>query len=227
MSNTVSIHQPDYLPWAGFFDKIHKSDIFIIFDTAQFNRRVYQHRNRIKTDSNNSWTYLTIPVEKMQKPINELLIQKNNWKKKHINYIIQYYSKSKYFSNYIGFFKEYYEKENEFLSDFNLGLINYICKCLNIKTKIILASELDIDYVNLKATDVNIAMLKAVGAQSYISGSFGKKYLDSKKFRDANISLSFQDFQQKEYHQLYGGFVPNLSIIDMLFNLGPETINYI
>ena len=98
---------------------------------------------------------------------------------------------------------------------------------MNIKTKIILASELDIDYVNLKGTDVNIAMLKAVNAQSYISGLFGKNYLDSKKFLDAQISLSFQDYQAKEYHQLYGDFVPNLSIIDMLFNLGPDTINYI
>ena len=103
----VSIHQPDYLPWAGFFDKIKKSDIFIIFDTAQFNKRVYQHRNRIKTDAKNSWTYLTIPVEKSQKPLNELQILKSNWQKKHINYMIQYYSKSIFFNKYIEIFKEY------------------------------------------------------------------------------------------------------------------------
>ena len=98
---------------------------------------------------------------------------------------------------------------------------------MQINTEIVLASKLDVDYSSIKSTDVNIAMLEAVGAQSYISGSFGKNYLDHKKFIDSNISLSFQDYKQNKYYQLYGDFVPNLSIIDMLFNLGPHTINHI
>lgn len=223
----VTIHQPDYLPWLGYFDKMKRTDLFVFLDCAQYSKNGFHNRNKIKTGQ--GWAYLTIPVSRDQysKNINQVVLpQDNSWKEKHWKSISISYSNASYFKEYQDFFKNIYQKDFEFLADFNIEIIKYLKEKFAFQNKFIRESELKINK-ELKGTERLLAILKELGADYYLSGPSGKNYLDLSLFEKQRIEVEFQDYHQPEYPQLFGEFIPGLSVIDLLFNCGPEAVEII
>lgn len=214
----VTIHQLNYLPWLGLFDKINKSDTFVMLDDVQYAKNEMMNRNKIRTS--NGWCYLTIPIEKKyyRKPfINVKLPKDNIWKKKHWRSIEINYAKALFFSSYSDFFKKLYQKKHETLLELNHEIIMHIIRELKIDIEIVKSSDLKYNR-SLKKTDLLLDILSVVNADCYLSGVGGRDYLEISKFK--KIKLEFQNFKHPTYQQVYKGFIPNLSAIDFLFNTG-------
>ena len=215
----VSIHQPNYLPYIGFFQKMALSDVFVILDTVQFSCDSFTQRTRIRTKDGSMW--LTIPIEKKHyfKPINMVPLPENDtWLKKHKLSIIANYSKCNYFDDSFvnGYYSDYTRSTN--LQEFNESGISYLKKKLGIRTEIVRVSELDIKP-DLKSTELLINILETLGADIYISGLGGKKYMDESHFSMRNIGLKYLEFKPFQYPQRWKGFEPYISTLDLVFNL--------
>jgi len=222
----IAIHQPNYLPWIGFFDKISKSDIFVIYDTAQYVKKSVCNKNFIKGPSGK--LPLIVPVkisEGWDKPINEMRIDNSqNWALKHFKTLQMCYNKSPYFKEfYYEFFDFVYNKKWEFLGELNIFLIKELLKFLDIKTKVFLASDIN---VKGKGSEYNLNVCKAFNATIYLSGIGAKQYNDPTSFEENGIKLMYNEFKPFVYPQLFGEFIPYLSICDLLFNIGPESKKY-
>jgi len=219
----VAIHQPHYLPWLGYFDKMDQVDSFVLLDTVQFKKNEWQNRNRIKTAT--GWQYLTVPVlHRFPQRICEVRI--NNavpWSRKHLQALISNYNGTPFFDLYIPFFQEVYRREWTLLLDLNLTVLAYLVEALGIRTKLVLASSLPLPERE-GTTERLIAICQALGAETYLSGLGGKGYLDLERFEEAGIRVLFQAFQCPRYPQRFGSFEPNLSIVDLLFNCSEESL---
>jgi len=217
---TIAIHQPNYLPYIGFFHKILISDIFIIYDDAQYSRKDFHRRNRIKINSKQKWLSVPLIGSSFNK-INEMRINNNiEWQKEHWKFINISYEKSSYFPEIIDAFYDIYHKEYKYLIDINMDLIFKLMDILDLdNNKIVFSSKM-----NLKKTKVDrlIEMIKKKEGTTYFSGIGGKNYIDETLFLENNINLIYQKFDHPIYKQIKGDFIPNLSIIDMLFNCGEE-----
>lgn len=221
----VACHQLHYLPWLRYFHKIANADIFVVLDNIQFNKNGWQNRNKIKNA--NGWMYLTVPIiHKYQQKIDEVMINNNkNWGKKHWHALKTNYSKAKYFNMHAEFFYKIYEKHWTKLADINYEILFYLLKSLKIDTKIIKSSELK----NIEGEDTLrlINICKMLGADSYLSGAYALEvYLDADLFQKHGIKLLLQDWHCPGYKQLFpkSGFIPDLSIIDLLFNEGENSL---
>jgi hypothetical protein len=219
----VSIHQPQYLPWLGYFDKIARCDVFIFLDNVQFKKNEWQNRNKIKTDQ--KWQWLSVPViHRFGQRINEVEINDTvRWGKKHLQALATNYSKAPFFKEHLDFFVKTYGQEWERLLDINLHLIRYLVKALNISNKEFrLASE----YQSREGpTERLVDLCKLVGADVYLSGQDGARYLDLNEFKKEGIQVIFQSYKHPTYPQLFGEFEPYLSVVDLLFNCGPESLS--
>ncbi len=234
----VSCHQPNYIPHLGFFDKMKKSDVFVIYDTVQFSDGFYVHRNRVRT--NTSWTWLTIPVERHQAPINTIAIKNDArisrlpWNEYHWRVISHSYQKTPYFEKYKNEFAPLYARRFEKLSVFNAEIIKAIARIAGLKTKIVLLSELGVvsdDASERLALATEAAARLATGSprrsgDTYLSGpSGGTKYeLREEAFTKRGLKVTHQEFHHPEYPQLHSkydnSFQKNLASIDALFNIG-------
>ncbi|MBA4368371.1 MAG: hypothetical protein C0403_12135 [Desulfobacterium sp.] len=216
----IGILQPGYLPWLGFFEQIYRSDVFVLYDDVQYDKEGWRNRNRIKSSNGVQW--LSVPVQfKLSKAplLTEIKIDnKANWRKKHLASIRQNYSRSKYFNDYIRFFEEAYAREWEYLIDLDLFFIGGLLKLLGMGEKIIHRSC----NINVQGDRIErlINLCKHFGADTFYEGSAGKNYINENKFLSQGIKVSYQDYQHPTYSQLYGEFVPYLSIVDLLFNHG-------
>jgi hypothetical protein len=218
----VTIHQPNYLPYFGYFQKMAQADIFVLLDTVQYSKDSYTQRVKIRTQ--NGWIWLTIPIEKINnfKMIFEIkLPHDDKWKVKHASSIIANYSKSPYFDK--DFVDFYYKLSASNLLDFNEAGIRYLQEKFKIQTEIVKASELNINK-ELKSTDLLIEILKKIGGSTYLSGPSGKHYLDREKFLQNNLKIEFFEPTFQTYKQRWPGFQPYMSSIDMLFNLGEKIV---
>ena len=212
----IAIHQPNYLPYLGFFDKMKRSDIFVIYDDAQFNSRDFQHRNKIRTSK--GWQWLTVPVEKKPVPIKEITIKNNvDWSSVHFTAIRANYLKTPYYSVYENEIRRIYEMRYEKLIDLNMNLIHFLMKAFKIDTKILYASDLGFTS---KSTERLLEITDALGGDVYLSGPKGRDYMDVSLFEKKGIKVEFQNFKHPTYKQRYEGFVPNMASIDALFNVG-------
>lgn len=220
-------HQPNYLPYIGFFHKAANCDVFALWDSVQFVKRGtfgWINRNKIKTHK--GWMWLTVPVltkGKYTQLIMDTHINNDiSWQKKHWKSIYLNYNKAPYFSKYSDFFKQIYQKKWDRLADLNETIIKYIIDIFEIKVKIIRCSNF---LLNSDGTALIIDVCKETGADTFLSGTHGKDYLDEAEFKKNNIKLIYQNFEHPCYNQLHGPFIENLSIIDLLFNEGPGSIN--
>lgn len=220
----VTIHQPQYLPWLGYFDKIDKSDIFVILDNVQYKKNEWQNRNRIKTA--NGWQWLSVPVlYKFPQKINQVRINNRvDWRRKHLNALSINYGKSPYLNEYRSFLEDTFLKEWEYLVDINIYFLESFIQTMGIDTKTLLASKLSLRE---DPTYRLIDICKEAGADTYLAGKDGRNYMDIEIFEKENINIIFQDFQHPTYNQLFGNFEPNMSVIDLLFNYGEESLNII
>ncbi len=227
MAKIVTMHQPNYLPWIGLFSKISLADCLLIYDNAQYTTGGIIHRNKIKI--NNGWVYLTVPLGKS---INNLKIcevplpKDKKWQSSHWRTMCSNYVKARFFKDYKEFFDELYQEDFQYLWQLNEKVLLYLLECFKIKVEVLKTTKLNVDPGLLK-TDLMIAYLKAAGADVYLSGPSGRNYLECEKFPQNNIILKYFKFQHPVYQQRYPGFEPNMSAIDLLFNLGPDAGNII
>ena len=214
----VSAHQPAYLPWLGYIEKIVKSDVFIYLDTVQFEKNSFTNRNKVKTA--NGEVMLTVPVKMKNHTsliMSDKLIDNNqDWQKKHLATISQNYKKAPYYNEIMPLIEKFYTKKYEHLSDYCYDYLFVWLNRFDIKTPIVKSSTLDI---NSSKSDLVLDLCKSQNADRYLSGALGKDYLDVDKFKKEGITVEFQNYQPKPYPQLWkGGFVPCLGIIDYAMN---------
>ena len=222
MSNTnliLTAHQPNYLPYCGFFHKITLADKFCIFDGVQFERKGYNNRVLIKTQQGVQW--LTVPVEHGQPRIKDARIVESGWRRKHVRAIELAYQKAPYFDVYMPEIRRLIVEPCRYLADFNRFLLYFLLGALGISKQIVVAS----DYrFNGSKSEAVLDMCRQLGATQYIFGSQGRDYADVEAFGRAGILLQFQDYKHPVYPQLHGDFVAGLSVIDLLFNCGPDSL---
>ena len=224
---TASIMQPTYLPWLGYFDLTNRSDIFVFLDTVQLDKRSWQQRNRIKTP--NSEIMLTVPVftkGQFNQEIRDVQIDvSQRFQKKHFNSIQLNYKNSKYYKLYIGELEEIFFSKISRLANLNIKLIKWLSSKIGIKTKFISSSELD---VSGSKTELLINICMKINANHYLSPIGTKGYIEKNNlFTNSGIQLSYQDYQHPTYNQLFGDFIPYLSVIDLLFNEGEKSLEII
>ena len=220
----VAILQSNYIPWKGYFDMIAAVDEFILFDDAQFTKNDWRNRNRIK--NNNGLLWLSVPVgSKIHRPVREVQIPDSNWQEKHWKSIVSNYGRAPYFDEVSTVLQDVYLSEKFVsLSALNRELMQAICDYLGIKT--VLSNSWDYELCSGK-TERLVHLCQQAGANQYISGPAAKDYIDDNQFRDAGVELSWFDYQgYPEYPQLWGEFIHEVSIIDLLFNCGPDSANY-
>lgn len=218
----VAIHQPNYIPWIGFFYKMLQSDIFVLLDNVQHSKSSITHRNNIKTTSGEF--LLSIPLKNKESIINELIIdQPEKCLKKHLNVIEMNYKKAQYYSFLSEELSVLYSNNYEKLIDLNVNAIELIKDKLDINTKLVIASHLsDISGIG---SDRNLSICKSLNASVYISGKGAKTYNDTDSFDKENIKLEYSNFNHPIYPQLWGDFIKGVSAIDLLLNCGFESKN--
>lgn len=222
----IAIVQSNYIPWKGYFDLINKVDEFILFDDMQYTRRDWRNRNKIKTPHGLHW--LTIPVKvkgKFFQKIKDTYIRDPDWAAKHWKTISITYARAPYFDAYKEIFEELYLGCTLLrLSEINYRFLSKICQLLGIKTKLTWSSDYHI--IDGK-TERLVALCQQIQATEYLSGPSAKNYIDSNLFKQAGIKLTFMDYSgYTEYPQLYPPFEHGVSIIDLIFQTGPDAPRY-
>ncbi|MFA6384004.1 MAG: WbqC family protein [Candidatus Omnitrophota bacterium] len=220
----ISVHQPQYIPWLGYFEKIARSDLFVFLDNVQYKEREFQNRNRIRTDK--GWIWLTVPVvtsEGGRINMSDVRIENSMpWQRKHLGSIKASYAGAPYFNKYYPYFVETLQKKWLKLSDLNVHIVRFIMSELSIVTPTVFESELGILTAK---TERIIDICKKLNADTYLSGVGAKDYLDESLFPANKITLYYQHFDHPEYRQCFEPFMPYMSAIDLLFNHGPESRN--
>ena len=215
----ITAHQPLYLPWLGFFDKIIKSDVLCILDEVQFSDGDFIHRNKIRSNTGPFW--ITLPIDKknhLQKKISEIEITQHDWYLAHLDYVAAFYKNSTHFDEIYPLIYNILEKTNTLnLAQNNTSIIRELMKLLGIKTEVILLSELGIIS---RKNQLILDICKHLNATKYISGIRGKDYLDVESFRALNVEIQLQEYLPPIYKQKFEPFIPGLSIIDLLLNEG-------
>jgi hypothetical protein len=221
MELVISIQQPNYMPWLGYFHKIKLSDTFVFLDTVDIQTRSsYSLTNRahIKTKQGVQW--LTVPIRKGQsRKIKDILIDNvQPWKQKQLNTLFHAYNKAPFFEEVYHGLEKLFSNDFEKLADLNIACIAYICEHFQIGSDMKRASEIPVDE-NDKNNRL-ISICKALRGDVYLSGEGGKKYNNESLFLLNKVQLKYINFSVPEYHQLYGKFVNGLSVIDAFFNCG-------
>ena len=224
----VTIHQPEHLPWLGFFDKVRQADVFVMLDHVQYRKNYFQNRNKIRGASGALW--LTVPVltkGNSAQPMNEVRINNQGsprWKEKCWSSLAQHYRKTEFWSHHEQFVERLYKTNWARLVEINEEIIQYLLNAFSIDVRVIKSSELSVEG---ERGDLLLDICRRVGAGTYLSGVSGKEYLDRNQFADAGIEVRFQEFHHPIYKQAYAPFVPCMSSIDLLFNYGPASLDVI
>lgn len=229
MSKKVAILQSNYIPWKGYFDIIASVDEFIFYDEMQYTKNDWRNRNKIKTPNGLHW--LSIPVAtkghiSQDVRIVDAKIVDNKWANSHWNTIKQFYKKAPYFNDYANIFEKLYKEceQEEYLCKVNYKFIYAINEILGIKTKISFSQ----DYGLIEGkTERLVDLVQKAGGTEYLSGPAAKDYIDENLFKEANIELEWMDYSgYPEYPQLNPPFEHGVTILDLIFNCGPEARKY-
>ena len=226
----IAIHQPDFLPWLGFFNKVIHSDLFVIGDHVQFRNRGFQNRNRIKTAQGPKW--LTVPIiHDWGQSINKIRIlnrEQNGyvWDDLHLLTLKINYAKAPFYDKYIGIYEKIFKKRMEYLAECNVEILKATFEILGIDKQIVMTSDWNLQQ---KKTDLVVEVCQKVGADTYISGLGGANYLDKQILVNNKIKLLYNIYEHPTYNQQFAnlGFIPNMCILDLIFNHGPESLNII
>jgi len=221
----IAILQSNYIPWKGYFDMIASVDEFILYDDMQYTRRDWRNRNQIKTPQGIKW--ITVPVlakGKFEQTIRESEIDGTSWAADHWKTLAANYRRAPYFEEIATWLKPLYLNETyTHLSQLNERFIRAVCDYLGIKTKITHSW----DYVLIEGQSERLDLCLQAGALEYVSGPSAKNYADESVFNSRGIKLTWFDYQgYPEYPQLWGEFTHGVTILDLLFNMGPEAPHY-
>ena len=213
----VSIHQPDYIPYLGYFYKIYQSDIFVFLDDCQFSSDNWHHWNRIKTSQGEC--RLKIPTTyKLGDKIKDVQTKDYlKWKEKHLKTIEMNYKKTKYFNEIFPMFKELLMAKYDNLADMNIEINTYFAMRFGMAPRFLRTSKMDIKTVRAERV---IDICKKCKGAKYISGLGAKAYQVEGDFIKEGITLQYTDFKSFKYPQAWKDFVPNLSVLDYIFNCG-------
>ena len=219
----IAVHQPQYMPWLGYFDKIRRADIFVLLDNVQFKKNEWQNRNRIKTAQGSQW--LTVPVGyKYPQLINEVTINNTvRWQHKQRQAILTNYRKAACHEYLQDFFEEIFSKPWQMISELNTHVVKKLVRILGIETPLFVASELSEFPDN--PDERLIAITRHFNGDVYLAGSGGRHYMDLQKYHLQGIEVKFQDYRHPEYEQLFGEFLPNMSVIDLILNHGDRSLS--
>jgi len=216
----IAIHQPHYFPNLAYFYKIAKCDIFVFLDTVQYSKNNWINRNKIKTPT--GWQWLTVPVAySFGDWIMDVGMATSEWQTKHLKSLEMNYKRASFFNEVFGAISPHLESErwSSCLADLNERLIHELSIRLKLNTTFLQASNYNLEG---KSTELLVNIIKKLRGTQYLSGAGAKKYMDESLFEKAGIELVYTDFEHPEYNQMWGDFMPNLSILDLLFNHGFE-----
>jgi len=225
----IAIHQPEFMPWPGFFYKMALADLYVVFDHVQFKKRYFDNRNLIVSPKKKV-SYIAAPVitkGRFTQSIKDAKIDNTrNWKEVLLKKIKHFYSKAPYF-------KKYFEKlsfviggkEHSRLIDFNMDIINFFRENLGISTPIVFSSQMNLQ--KHKGSDLILQICLLSSADSYLCGASGKNYLNENAFSKNGVRIEWLGYNSPEYRQLGEGFIANMSTLDLLFNHGDNSLNII
>ena len=221
----ITIHQPEHLPWLGFFNKVAKAELFVILDSVQYEKNYFQNRNKILGTNGAQW--INIPVSTkghMGRTIAQTEISlsggNENWKSKYLQTVTQSYKKYPYFSDVFPILEKAIMLDTKYFCEINIEIIKGFCDALDIRPEYVRSSELNVD--GLKSSLI-LDICKEVGATVYIAGPSGRDYLDMKSFEDEGIKVVFNDFVHPVYPQRRTSeFTDHLSALDLFMNCGFE-----
>ena len=223
----VSINQPAYLPWLGYFERIARSDLHVVLDHVQFEKNSYINRNKIRSKNGVNW--LTVPVSTKSQfgnldICNLELAGPNTWKRKHWESLRMSYSRAPFFDQYKLPYQQIYSQEWSGFMPFLRALLNQHILDLGIKTPLVFSSDMP---TSGHKSGLILDICKSLGATTYLSGLHGQSYIDNKAFIDNSITVKYQDYKHPVYPQAWPGFEPYLGILDLLFNQGMGSLQII
>lgn len=218
----IAVHQPQYLPWLGYFDKIDRADIFVLLDNVQFKKNEWQNRNKIKTAD--GWQWLTVPVMyRFPQMINEVEINnKERWQHKQRQTLVSNYKRASCWNFLEVFFEDLLQSHWQTISQLNIYVVKKLVEILGIKTPLFIASEME--QLPEDPDERLIAITKYYGADTYLAGSGGRDYMNMEKYEENGIKVVYQDYRHPVYNQLFGDFLPFMSVIDLMYNHGNESL---
>jgi hypothetical protein len=215
----LAIHQPNFMPWLGFFDKMRSADRFVILDDVQFIKNEFHNRNRIHTPQGALW--LTVPVHfSFGDAVTRVrLAERPNWREKHVKTLHQMYCRAKHFRRLMPELEKLYARPWTTLVDLNLACIELGRELLRVRTPVCRHSE---SPAAGTATERLVNLCKMHGADTYLAGAGGKSYMDLSLFERAGISVRFQDYRHPIYPQFGGEFMSHLCFLDLVFHAGSD-----
>jgi hypothetical protein len=218
--------QSNYIPWRGYFDFIKSSDVFVIYDDVQYTAKDWRNRNIVKTATGPTW--VTVPVaHSLSSPktiLESCILYDRDWARKHVGTVTSAYARAPFFKRYAQGYFDLLHSKFETISQLNVALIRWAMDILEIKTPILFSTDFNPTGVR---TDRILDIVAKIGAKQYLVGPSAQSYIEVDKFKAAGIDLEFKTYSYPEYPQLHGKFDPRISIIDLIFNCGPTSANYI
>ena len=221
----VAAHQPSFLPWLGYLDKLAKADLFVVMDDLQYEAQNFQNRNRVKLNNGTQW--LTVPLVAghqddriLDKRIQNQASAKEHWQRRSLLTLETHYRRAPHFARYADDLRELFTRRWDYLVDLDLHVLSLAMKWLDIHTPIVRSSTLGLTGYK---TERILDMCKKTGATSYLTGSGGSStYLDSERLGRAGVGVVWQSFEHPVYAQRYTelGFIPNLAFVDLVLNCG-------
>ena len=220
----LSIHQPAYLPWLGYFHRIAQSDVHVVLDNVQFEKNSFINRNKIRTPG--GWSWLSVPVKTAGKfgdlHINRVEIaHERPWASKHWNSLRVNYCKAPFWQPHESFFEAIYRRKWNRLVELLIETTEYLHSALGIRTQRLLASHLN---VSGKKDELILNLCRELGATTYLSGPLGRDYLRENLFAEKGIAIQYDDYSHPEYPQSHPGFEPGMTALDLLLNCGPRSL---
>lgn len=220
----VGIIQSNFIPWRGYFDFIDDVDLFVFYDDVQYTHRDWRNRNRIKTCDGAEWLSVPVIHDSTTLVENARVDYTGRWVEKHIRTMSFAYAKAPHFA---ALSEEYFtilRERRTTISELNIALCKWVMQKLAITTRTLKSSEIGIRGDKYQRP---LLLLERLGATSYLSGPSARAYTDPDLYRSRGIALEFKRYEYAEYPQLHGPFVPDVSVLDLLFNCGPDSRNYL
>lgn len=221
----IGILQPGYLPWLGFFEQMDSVDVFVVYDDVAYDKQGWRNRNRIKTANGVLW--LTVPVHadfsETPRILNVRIDNRRDWRKKHMRTIEQSYAKAPCAAAYLPPLRAVYDEPWERLVDLDVRFVRILAEALGIRSEVVRSSELGIEGDD--RIDRLIRICRALDGAVFYEGASGRDYIDEERFLEAGVQVEYQSYAHPTYRQLHGEFVPYLSVVDLLLNHGPESLD--